>query len=162
MDRRSATHTNSSVRGISSINFKSDWVAATGERSRRSRLCVEIFELVFQTPPVYGGAYIGGLLGVAIAVLLLQVFYTGASYFFLVRTLIGACGYRYLSGLLRPFGIASVMGLIVWTLPSIIHVNYLAMLFAQVVIGIGLYGLMSWLFYRTQVVEIVDLLRAIR
>ena len=68
-----------------------------------------VFALAVTAPLVIAGARLGGLLGVAGALLAMQVVLYGVSYRFLVRALVGRGLLRYLTVTLRPVVLAAAM-----------------------------------------------------
>ena len=95
--------------------------------------------LFFQVPGVYLGSRFGGVEGVALAVVLLQIFFNLASYPFLIRVLLGPCLGEYLRSQLPPLAIAAAMGLVVWLVPSVIDVPRVTMLVVAVTVGAIIY-----------------------
>lgn len=107
--------------------------------------------LVTQLPGVYLGAYFGDALGVAIALVILQLIYSVFNYLILIRTLIGPCLREYLLSMLPSLGLASIMGggvlaLSNWT--AQVSISWLVLL---VLTGILFYVLLVLIFQRRQI-----------
>jgi lipopolysaccharide exporter len=68
-------------------------------------------------PAIYVGGKIGGAIGVAVSLLILQICLNIPSYLFMVRPLIGKCARVYILATLKPVVLAFVMGLAVTFLP---------------------------------------------
>ena len=72
-----------------------------------------VFLLVATLPAIYFGAKIGQAVGVAAALLILQIALLVPVYIFLVRPLIGKCAQEYAKGILRPAVSALLMAFVI-------------------------------------------------
>ncbi len=116
-----------------------------------------LFVVLTQVPAVYFGAKIGGTIGVATALLLMQVAYLWSSYLFLIRQLLGPCLRPYLAAFVPAALTAGVMALAVAWLAEVVTFDAYPLLIVQVVIGALLYAALNWLLYRDQTLSIMRL-----
>ena len=110
-----------------------------------------------QIPAVYIGAQVGGTVGVATALLLMQISYFWGGYYFLVRRLLGPCLRSFLATLGPALLTASVMALAVAGLAEVTTFEAYPLLIAQVGIGALLYVALNWLLFRSQTISILRL-----
>jgi lipopolysaccharide exporter len=109
--------------------------------------------LLATAPAVAASAMVGGLLGVAIALLALQLLFGAAAYVVLVRPLVGATGSAYADAVLRPVALAAAMGIIVLGTGTL-ALAALPLLVLQVGVGVLAYGAAVWLFERRTLGEL--------
>jgi lipopolysaccharide exporter len=110
--------------------------------------------LFFTTPPMlFLGAQKAGGVGIALALLLLQVLYAIPSYLYLVRPLIGPCALSYAAAALKPITLACLMGVGVWLVGVFASVS-MSYLIAEILIGGVLYAALTWFFDRKQLLEL--------
>jgi O-antigen/teichoic acid export membrane protein len=105
---------------------------------------------------VYLGALWGGSLGVAVALLCIQLLYWIPHYPWFILPIIGPCGRTFAKTILRPLGMALVMGCGVGALGWWGGAGRLALL-AQVLTGIGIYFILCWKWDRPYLAEIRQL-----
>lgn len=114
--------------------------------------------LVFtQFPGIVIGAYYGGIIGVAIAILLLEIFNFGISYYLLVRRVLGPCFIDYLNTLNPAWWISLIMSISVISI-GILFVKDFALpiqLITLISLGIFIYVGLLISFERNLVNEIV-------
>ncbi len=110
-----------------------------------------------QIPAVYIGAKVGGTVGVATALLLMQIAYFWGGYLFLVRRLLGPCLRSNLATLWPAAFTAGVMALAVAGLAQVATFEAYPLLIAQVGIGALLYVALNWLLFRSQTISILRL-----
>lgn len=130
---------------ISIMNPADSLIFAKGrtDLAFRWRLWLLLPELV----GIYVGGRLGGLPGVALAKLLLNLGYWVGQYFFVLRILIGSCLKEYLQSIVWPLGIAAAMGLAVfWRWPVGTTTDAPAIMLAgEVAFGIVVYCTLSLL-----------------
>lgn len=116
--------------------------------------------IVVQTPAIYAGSVLGQTMGVALALLAVQVLFYGLNYLHNVKPLIGPC-FRDHAGAILPAAITSaIMGLIVVAAPLVIMLESWRLLVAQVALGMVIYFVSNILLYRKQSVQLVGLVRS--
>ncbi len=69
--------------------------------------------LFIYIPTIYLGGKLGGAVGIALSMLVLQIFLLVPAYFYLIRTLIGKCAREYFTEMLKPIMISAEMAIIV-------------------------------------------------
>lgn len=105
--------------------------------------------LLVSAPAIWLGAHAGGALGVAFALLGVQIVIAPVSYVALVRPMMGACARAYLLAVMRPTALALLMATIVAAMAGVIRLSVPAMLLVgQVVAGGAAYALLLWRFER--------------
>lgn len=109
-------------------------------------------------PSVYLGARIGGPTGIALTLLLLQIFYSIIGYVLLVAPMVGNCVKPYARSILKPTILALIMGSWVWLL-SLSQFNSTPWLAFEIITGGCLYMILLWYFDRDLVIELKDILR---
>ena len=115
--------------------------------------------LAVSAPAMYIGGLVGKGVGVATSLLILQIISYMPAYVYLVRPLIGECIGKYTTALLKPIGIAIIMGLIILPIPYILKVLPDPMaLIVQIGFGILLYMSLLWLMDKNVVYEFKDIL----
>jgi O-antigen/teichoic acid export membrane protein len=91
-------------------------------------------------PAIYFGGRTGGAIGVAVALLMLQLCLNVPAYLLLIRPLIGRCASAYIGATLRPIVIALVMGAIVLFVPALFgNVTAMVEVALQIVLGAVIY-----------------------
>ena len=95
---------------------------------------------VSSIPFVLIGGKLGGAIGVAYGLLVLQIVLTVPGYFFLLKPLIGACAREYMSSVLGPISIAALMGLGVFAFSAVpIPIPMLGLVALQIFVGFLMY-----------------------
>lgn len=107
-------------------------------------------------PAIYAGVRLGGALGVAVALLLLQLALQAPSYFWLIRPLIGPCGPEYIKSILRPALLCLLMVAVVWLTGFFPFAGW-GMLFTQIAAGGIAYAALFWVTDRAQLLEMRDM-----
>ncbi len=98
--------------------------------------------LLLNVPGVYIGGLLGGAVGIACSLLILQIGLQIISYFLLLRPILGGNGTAYISTLVSSIWPAFVMGIIVYLLPNIFSFeNTWKTVVAQILTGISVYCL---------------------
>lgn len=116
-----------------------------------------ILFLITQLPAIYAGAKFGGSLGVAVALLIMQLVYYLLNYTMNIRPLIGPCLQRHI-GSVTPAGLTGgLMALAVAGLPEVLTLDGIRLLAVQVVVGVFLYISLNWLFFRERTMAILGL-----
>jgi O-antigen/teichoic acid export membrane protein len=106
-------------------------------------------------------AWRGGVMGVAVTLLVLQILYFPASYYFLVRPVIGPCWRRYVASvtpaLISALIMLGTLKAILWLFPALTHARY-AGLALMVVLGALVYLLAALLLLRNDLRDLVALI----
>lgn len=89
-------------------------------------------------PALYLTARIYGLNGIVWTLCGLMIIYGVASYFYMIRTLIGKCGKEYSLAILKPILISCIMGLGIYT-AAFLSISGCLLILVQLFIGIVLY-----------------------
>jgi lipopolysaccharide exporter len=105
------------------------------------------------------GLYFGGLIGIPVFLLFVLVAYYVATYWFMVRSLLGPCLRPFLRNTLSPVLSASVMAITVSILPRFLTAVPPIVLFCQVVVGAIVYLLLTILLRPALIVELVAFAR---
>lgn len=114
-----------------------------------------LIELVTQVPGVVLGAYFGGMVGVAVACLLLQILYFALSYWLLIRQVVGSCFREYLQSMGAACLMSTVMAIGVWIVGMILPDEALLLTAGlEILAGVLIYGALLLLFQRRIVGEI--------
>jgi O-antigen/teichoic acid export membrane protein len=114
-----------------------------------------LIEMVTQVPGVVLGAYFGGMVGVAVACLLLQILYFALSYWLLIRQVVGPCSREYLQSMGAACVMSTVMALGVWIVGMILPDGALLLSAGlEILTGVLIYGVLILLFQRKVVDEI--------
>lgn len=99
------------------------------------------FLLFLSLPTVYIGVQLGGAVGIAIALLILQIVLKIPSYIYLIRPLTGSCANRYLQAILKPIILASLMGMVVWFASSLVSYQWVSFIISVLIGGFVYAGL---------------------
>ncbi|MFI2858316.1 MOP flippase family protein [Paenibacillus sp. JSM ZJ436] len=107
-----------------------------------------LISMVIQAPGLFIGAYLGGVIGVAVAYLLVQTALVVVQYRFAVKRMLGPCGADYVKSMLPglSFGAVMVVGVLLlnrladWLFASEVH------FIIQVACGVLFYGASILLF----------------
>ncbi len=110
--------------------------------------------LITQIPGIFLGAHFGGVLGVALALLTLQIIYSIFSYPVLIGTLLGPCLKEYIMNIAPAFGLSLLMALTVAIVPLIMNQSRELVLTTQILIGVLVYLSLNLIFRRQQLQEI--------
>lgn len=116
-----------------------------------------LFTIPVLIPFISAGAYFGGAVGVATAVLVAQCLFFGLNYLMIVRRLIGPCFNQYLNTLAPAALSAGIMAVAVLAIGETLAGPASGPLVTQVVVGAGIYFGLYWLFFRSQAVAILRL-----
>lgn len=100
---------------------------------------LNLWFVILQVPAVYLGARLGGVAGVAWAVLALQLADLLLVYVFLMRPLIGPCLREYARCLAAPLATSACMAAIVMLVPLVVQQSLLMVLAIQIAIGAVFY-----------------------
>lgn len=114
--------------------------------------------MITQVPGIYTGAVIGGAVGVAVALVMLQIAYSVFSYTILVRSLLGPCLKEYIESMWPAFWMSCGMALLVFGLAEIVIWDIAIKLVISVMLGILSYGLLTFLFRIKFVYELKEML----
>jgi O-antigen/teichoic acid export membrane protein len=111
-----------------------------------------------QVPGILMGAHYGGVVGVAVAYLILQMIYFVLNYLVLIRRLLGRCILEYLDSMWHALKYSAIMGLGVLTVGKVMT-NQAAnlTLSVQIVSGLVIYALLWLLFKREDIAEFKNL-----
>jgi O-antigen/teichoic acid export membrane protein len=120
-----------------------------------------LFLLIISIPAIFIGAKLNEAMGIALALLLLQIIIHLPNYFYLLKPLIGRCAKAYLTAIFRPILIASVMAGGVWVTRFAGWQPWLTLLL-QVTVGLTVYSLLLWLIAKEQLAELLQMLLAAR
>jgi len=113
---------------------------------------------VTQLPGILIGAYFGGVIGVAIAYLVLQCIYAVFNYLILIRKLLGFCLREYLNSMWPAFLYSSVMALGVAVIGKIlVHFSSALILVIEIFCGMLIYLILWLLFKREEIVNFKQL-----
>jgi lipopolysaccharide exporter len=116
------------------------------------------WNLALVVPQVVGvilGVYFAGLVGVAVCLLSLLGIYYVATYWFMVRILLGPCLKEFLAGTLFSVFSAAVMAVPVLFVPNVIVGSGPAVLACQVVVGAIVYSLLTIVFQPSLMAHLV-------
>jgi lipopolysaccharide exporter len=80
-----------------------------------------VYKVFLQVPGIIAGAYLGGALGVAIAFLCLQVFFSSFNYTFLIRNAVGESLNEYLNVFREPLIWSLVMAVVIYAVKFLLH-----------------------------------------
>jgi O-antigen/teichoic acid export membrane protein len=101
-----------------------------------------IYKVFLQVPGIILGAYLGGALGVAIAFLCLQVFFSCFNYTFLIKRVVGESLDEYLNVFKEPLAWSLVMAVVMYGLKYLLQDNApIIMLIVPLAAGLVTYGL---------------------
>lgn len=103
---------------------------------------------------IFLGAYFGGVLGVALTLLALQITYSIFNYLVLIRTLLGPCLKEYITSIAPAFGLSLLMALTVAIVPLTIEQSQGVILTTQILIGVLVYLSLNFIFRWQQLQEI--------
>jgi lipopolysaccharide exporter len=114
-------------------------------------------------PAIYLGGRWGGAPGVALALLLISLVMLLPSYFFLIRPLIGNFGAEYAATILKPTGLACIMGLGVFATEQLLNgFGGAFRLVVEIILGAALYTALNLLFRRRFCQESLEVLLPVR
>lgn len=113
------------------------------------------FKSLLQIPIIYLGAHFGGVVGVALALLGLKLFYFILNYIILIRELLGATLKSYLSTMRYAFVTSIFMAFCVWIIGELVSsFSEPAILAIQIIIGIFMYISMA-IFFKPELAKTV-------
>lgn len=118
-----------------------------------------LFLLVPQSAIVLVGALIGGLIHIALAVLVIQVIWSYLAYIFLVRRMLGPCGKAYLFSMLPSFAAALGAAAVTWAASTILPGPLPLTLLIEMIIGLAVYAALFYPAQRRRLGEAATLLR---
>jgi len=119
-----------------------------------------ILLLVVTFPTIYLGGKFGGVVGVAVSLLCLQILMQVLEYLYLVRSLIEKCAKEYFGAILKPIFFAAEM--IFWVIGASFVFNSappMLFLIIQITLGLISYILLFWLQDKKTVIEIQSMIR---
>ncbi|NTV45909.1 MAG: MOP flippase family protein, partial [Chlorobiales bacterium] len=102
---------------------------------------------------VFLGIKLGGLFGVTIAILVLYSSFFVFSFIFLIKPQTDIRFKDYLMTIVPSLAISVVMAVVVKYLPALFLSPSISMLVVQVVLGLGIFALLNYLFQREKMVE---------
>lgn len=106
-----------------------------------------LFLMVTQIPGILIGLWLGGVIGVAVAFLILQIIFSIFNYIILIRRLLKPCLRDYILSMWKPLWMSMVMAISVSAISFIFTFeNNILLLTIQVIIGILVYMLLSFIF----------------
>jgi lipopolysaccharide exporter len=106
-----------------------------------------LFLLIISIPIISLGGLLGGAVGVALALMLMQISLYVPSYLWLVKPLIGECVKEYASSITEPISRAAIMGLTVFLISFIIkNISAYWQLSIQIATGIIVYFVLFCVF----------------
>jgi lipopolysaccharide exporter len=101
-----------------------------------------VYKVFLQVPGIIAGAYLGGALGVAIAFLCLQVFFSSFNYTFLIRNVLGESLNEYLNVFREPLIWSIAMAVVIYAVKYLLHDHpHTVVLTICVAVGVVTYGL---------------------
>ncbi|MBU0713049.1 MOP flippase family protein [bacterium] len=104
---------------------------------------------ITQTIGLYIGARSGSMIGVAVAVLIMQIIYTLFNYIFLIRTALGNCLKEYFFSMWPALWISASMGVSVYIVGILLRsLNTFVLLTIEIVTGIIIYLVINLLYQR--------------
>ena len=108
---------------------------------------LSLFKIIGQVAAALIGLELGGLTGICIAYILLQLIYSYFDYTFVVKKLLGKVLINYISAIAVPIFLSLLMSLsIIFSNNLIISYSIMYQLGAQIIIGFTIYILLSVLF----------------
>ncbi|MEK4201681.1 MOP flippase family protein [Cytobacillus sp. FSL K6-0265] len=108
-----------------------------------------------QVPGILLGLFYGGVVGVAIAYLFLEIIYCILNYRIIIRGLIGPCLVEYIGSMWSALWISIVMGVIVFTSSAFFQFeSSMTNLIVQIIIGLLIYLILSLKFNKDITVEL--------
>ncbi len=101
-----------------------------------------VYKVFLQVPGIIAGAYLGGAMGVAIAFLCLQMFFSSFNYTFLIRNVLGESLGEYLNVFREPLIWSVVMAAVIYAVKYLLR-DYPHTVVLTVCLAVGLvtYGL---------------------
>lgn len=118
---------------------------------------VQLFTIV---PAIFIGVQIGGVVGVAIALLILQIAYYWIGYLFLVRKLLGRCLREYVGSTIPGFITSAFMASGLFVAMSFLDSKDIVSLVVLIIFGIVVYVGFYWIVFRRRFQDTLSLLRA--
>jgi lipopolysaccharide exporter len=114
-----------------------------------------LFEMVTQVPGVVLGAHFGGMIGVAVACLLLQVVYFVLGYWFMIARVVGPCSRDYLKSMGAACWMSIVMAIgVLWVGAVLPDEAVLLSAGLEILAGVLIYGGLVLIFQRRIVDEL--------
>jgi len=114
---------------------------------------------LFIPPIIYTGAKIGGIVGVCVALLCLQIGLSFPNYWFLVRPFVGPCSKNYFLSIMKPVSFAVLMTLCVWGMSLFVKYS-LFMLTIEIILGGLIYFLLWWIFERKFLSDVISMAKS--
>jgi O-antigen/teichoic acid export membrane protein len=111
--------------------------------------------VIVQIPGIFVGIYLGGLIGVALAVLVLHIVYLIAEYWLLIGRILDPSFGKYLVSAATPTLLAAVMAMIVWMIPNYVSASDVTMLLVQIGVGVLIYTVLTLMFQRSLIFELL-------
>lgn len=114
-----------------------------------------LFLMFTQIPGILLGLFFGGVVGVALAYLLLEVMYSILNYRIIIRSLIGPCLVKYIGSMWPAFWISIIMGILVFTSNIFFNMEInTANLIVQIIIGFLVYIILSLKFNKDITIQL--------
>lgn len=109
--------------------------------------------LIIQIPGIYVGALLGGAVGIAIALITLQIVFSIFNYTILLRTLIGRCARDYFASMLPALLFSVVMALSVLVASMLAAEKTAFAMAVQIVCGMIVFSTLLFFFQRQFLLE---------
>jgi O-antigen/teichoic acid export membrane protein len=109
---------------------------------------------------VIAGAYLDGVSGVVVGVLVAHIGHLIAHYPLLIRPLLGPCLEQYIKDILPSLVTAMAMGVVVWSLRLVLHASPNIVLAIQIGVGALIYMALNFAFQRRQIASAQNILFA--
>ncbi len=104
------------------------------------------------------GIRLGGVIGAAVVLLILQIGYYGSSYFMLIKKLTGISFKGYVTSVFSSFILAGIMGLLTITVPYVFHSSLWLTLVSQILLGIILYLGLNYFYQFDKLLKVKNML----
>lgn len=140
----------------STANPVGSLLLAKGRADLGFKLTLGVFFL--QILCIYLAGHYGGLFGITIAVLGVQIFRFVLVYLVAVRNLIGPCLVDYFSAMAPSFYAAVVMTIILTLVPVLLRGDIATITIAQISLGVSIYVLFTYLFRRDFTTQLVTMM----
>jgi O-antigen/teichoic acid export membrane protein len=115
--------------------------------------------MLTQIPCVIAGVHFGGIVGVALALLILQIIYFGLNYIILIRSLIGPCFKEYSTSMTLALVLSGIMVVPVLLIPLFAGAHpTVLVLTMQIASGGLLYFALNWFYRREELIALKEIL----
>jgi len=115
-------------------------------------------KLIVHIPGIYIGAHFGGMVGVAIMLLFLQILYSTLGDCLMVKIILGPCLREYLMSMIPAFILSAAMSIPVWLITILMSQPELHFLIFQIMVGVTIYLMMNLLFQRRKLHELKEMI----